>query len=99
MKSFKRKAPRLTRFIEHCESFDPDRRGNAKVYEVTLQRKNTRQFVTVDVLSHSPTEACIRASARIRRELGITDCIWLPRKIKPIAEGKPNFHAYAETGE
>lgn len=58
------------------------------VYEVTLTRKKVSGAVEtwrVDVLARSSLEAPVHASAKVRREAGVTNCIWKVVDVSVIA--------------
>lgn len=62
------------------------------VWEVTLQKKGTDEFWLVDVLApgyRGESLAAVRASAKMRREHGVTDCTWRVWRIRKVAEA-PN---------
>jgi hypothetical protein len=57
-----------------------------KVYEVLMQHPETKKLWRVDVLANDEAMAAIRASSRMRREHGITDCTWDVQGICCIAD-------------
>lgn len=57
-----------------------------QLYEVLMQHEAGGKYWRVDVLAYSHADAAIRASARMRREHGITDCTWTVQGITCIGE-------------
>jgi hypothetical protein len=64
-----------------------------RIYEVTLKRmtKDGPEGWVIEVPASNPTQAKLLASARMRREKGITDCTWTVTRCRAIATARENI--------